>query len=63
MENLAQITLHSCETYTQVRARIESKVMPPKSGKEALAARYQLQEMLRAENARREVIPARDQDL
>ena len=58
MENLAQITLQSCETYTEVRARIEREVMTPKSGAEALAARYQVQEMLRAENARREVIPA-----
>ena len=63
MESLAQITLRSCETYTQVRARIEREVMPPKSGEEALAARYQVQEILRAENARREVNPAPDQGL
>lgn len=49
MENLAQITLQSCETYTQVRARIEMEVTPPKSDAEVLAARYQVQEILRAE--------------
>ena len=49
MEKFAQNTLRSCETYTQVRARIEREVTPPRSGAEALAARYQVQEILRAE--------------
>ena len=49
MEKLAQFTLQSCKTYSEVRARIEVEVTPFKSGAEALAARYQVQEMLRSE--------------